>query len=68
MSETSGQVIRLVQVYQRTLGSLRDACGDAQTLRFLPGKTWSITAAAMCLPLRIHMWSAARSYEFMSCV
>lgn len=52
VSESSGQVIRLLQVYQRTLGSLRDACEDAQTLRFLPGETWSITAEAMCLPLK----------------
>lgn len=47
MSECSGQVIRLSQVHQRTLGSPRDACGDVQTLGLLPGETWSITAGAL---------------------
>lgn len=68
VSESSGQVIKLVQVYQRTLGSLRDACGDAQTLRFLPGKTWSITATAMCLLLRIHVVCNTVLFIYVTCL
>lgn len=58
VNESSRQVIRLLQVYRRALSSLHDASGDAKTLDFLPGETWSITAGAMCL--QSHMRAAAR--------
>lgn len=49
-SESSGQVIRLSQVYPRTLGSLRDACEDARAFRFsFQGETRLVTAAAVWL-------------------
>lgn len=62
VNESSRQVIRLLQVYRRALSSLRDASGDAKTLDFLPGETWSITASATCLLFPIHMKSAALTY------
>lgn len=60
VNESSRQVIRLLQVYRRALSSLRDASGDAKTLDFLPGETWSITASETCLLLQINMQSAAQ--------
>lgn len=60
VSESGGQVIRLRQVYQCSPSSARDACGDAQALCFLPGGIWSITAAAVCVPLP-HLCSAPHS-------
>lgn len=60
VSESSGQVIRLLQVYRRAFGSLGDACSEVQTLCFLQGEMWSITAGAMCVSLWIHMWSGAQ--------
>lgn len=47
VNESSRQVIRLLQVYRRALSSLRDTCGDAKTLDFLPGE--NIVSHCQCI-------------------
>ena len=54
-SESGRQVIRLVQVYQRTW------CVWRWSDVTLPSReTWPIAAGAMCLQLWMHVWSAAQ--------
>lgn len=56
-SESGGQVIRLLQVYQRTLGFLAWCVRRWSDVTLPARETWQITAGAMWL----HVWSAART-------